>query len=198
MPTGYTARLCKGPQSFAEFTMGCARAFGALVMMRDEDANAPIPEEFKPSDYHEKAIAQAKVELARFTAMKLDRAEKLAIKEYDAAVTRYHESREENRALRDRLGAMARDVRAWTPPTPDHAELKTFMLQQIDTTANFDGRDYGEKPRLSSGADYRLSGIEKALKDIAYHTVEQDKEIQRCRERSSWVQALRNSLKAGV
>lgn len=196
MPTGYTSKLCDGPQTFEDFAMECARAFGALVTMRDDDTNAPIPEEFTPSVYHENAVAFAKLELARFKAMDDRTAERDAIKEYDVAVTKYHEQREENRAIRDRLGAMRRDVREWVPPTPDHAGMKKFMLEQLDTTAEFDGRDWSDsKPRLVSGADYRLAGIEKALKDIAYHTVERQKEVERCRERSAWVRALRESLK---
>lgn len=196
MPTGYTSRLCDGPQTFEDFAMGCARAFGALVEMRDEDTNAPIPDEFTPSAYHENAVAFAKLELARFKALAVCNAERDAIKEYDAAITAWTKRREENRAIRDRLGAMRRDVREWVPPTPDHAGMKKFMLEQLDTTAEFDGRDWPDsKPQLVSGADYRLAGIEKALKDIAYHTVEYQKEVERCRERSAWVRALRESLK---
>jgi len=37
MPTGYTADLNDGKQvTFQEFTMKCARAFGALIEMRDD------------------------------------------------------------------------------------------------------------------------------------------------------------------
>lgn len=199
MPTGYTSRLCDGPQTFEEFAMGCARAFGALVTMRDDDSNAPIPEEFKPSDYHQAEVAKARLNYIEFQGMDDKEAERRAIREYDEAMTAWTKTREDNRALRDRLGAMARDVRAWKPPTPDHAGMKKFMLEQLDTTAEFDGRDWPDsKPHLVSGADYRLAGIEKALRDIAYHTVEYQKEAERCRSRSAWVRALRESLKAGV
>jgi len=42
MPTGYTAKLCEGEQSFGEFALGCARAFGACVMQR-EDSMDDLP-----------------------------------------------------------------------------------------------------------------------------------------------------------
>lgn len=194
MPTGYTSRLCDGPQTFEEFAMDCARAFGACMTLRDSER--PIPEEFKPSDYHEKEVAEAQRKLAFFDALDGYPAERLAIAEYRDAITAYEKTKEDNRALRDRLGAMARDVREWKPPTPDHAGMKKFMLEQLETTAEFDGRDLDSKPRLVSGADYRLAGIEKALKAIAYHTAEHQKEVERCRSRSAWVRALRESLKA--
>ena len=65
MPTGYTAKLMEQGQTFPEFIMSCARAFGALIMMRDDPANAPIPEKFEPSDYHVRALKKAYVEQTR-------------------------------------------------------------------------------------------------------------------------------------
>ena len=50
MPTGYTVALYEGKDvTFEDFVMGCSRAFGALISLRDEP-NAPIPEEFKVSE----------------------------------------------------------------------------------------------------------------------------------------------------
>ncbi len=63
MPTGYTADIAKGI-TFQQYAWSCARAFGALVMMRDEPSDAPIPEAFTPSDYHVKALAEARAKLA--------------------------------------------------------------------------------------------------------------------------------------
>ena len=62
MPTGYTAKIADG-QTFEEFILSCARAFGALVEMRDEPADAPIPEEFKPSAYHTTQIGVARAKM---------------------------------------------------------------------------------------------------------------------------------------
>ena len=47
MPTGYTAPIKDGI-SFNDFMWGCARAFGALIMMRDDPPGTPIPERFEP------------------------------------------------------------------------------------------------------------------------------------------------------
>jgi hypothetical protein len=58
MPTGYTAKLMEEGQSFPEFAMRCARNFGALIMMRDESLDVPIPEQFEPSDYYRKKLSE--------------------------------------------------------------------------------------------------------------------------------------------
>src|SRR5438128_1642271 len=42
MPTGYTAELHDKGQSFEEFVWTCARAFGGLLHMREDDLNAPL------------------------------------------------------------------------------------------------------------------------------------------------------------
>jgi len=69
MPTGYTATLMEKNQTFPEFIMGCARAFGALIMMRDDPNDATIPDKFEPSDYHAKGIIKAREKLAKLKAM---------------------------------------------------------------------------------------------------------------------------------
>ena len=60
MPTGYTATLMEKGQTFQEFIMGCARAFGALIEMRDSPNDAPIPDKFEPSDYHAKRLIESR------------------------------------------------------------------------------------------------------------------------------------------
>ncbi len=69
MPTGYTAILMEKGQTFQEFIMGCARAFGALIEMRDSPNDAPIPDKFEPSDYHAKRIIELREKLAKFKLM---------------------------------------------------------------------------------------------------------------------------------
>lgn len=57
MPTGYTWDI-KDEITFEQFIMNCARAFGALVEMRDEPRDKKIPDELKPSDYHNKELSK--------------------------------------------------------------------------------------------------------------------------------------------
>src|ERR1044071_9143634 len=72
MPTGYTAKLYEGEdQSFEDFALGCARAFGASILMRDDSPNKPISIDAitDNSDYHVRAIRETKAEIARIMAM---------------------------------------------------------------------------------------------------------------------------------
>ena len=56
MPTGYTAAIAKDI-TFNDFVMQCAKAM--LIMMRDEPANAPIPERFEPGSHYVNKITEA-------------------------------------------------------------------------------------------------------------------------------------------
>lgn len=62
MPTGYTANIKNGI-TFEEFALDCARNFGALIIMRDEPKDAPIPEQFEASKHHEEATSKYLEEL---------------------------------------------------------------------------------------------------------------------------------------
>lgn len=50
MPTGYTYPVCEGKiTEFPDFALSCARAFGALISMREEPMDAPLPDEIAAS-----------------------------------------------------------------------------------------------------------------------------------------------------
>jgi hypothetical protein len=193
MPTGYTAKLCEGPQKFDEFAMDCARAFGALVMLRD-DMTAPIPDEFKPSDYSSKALNEAERSVKKFEAMTDATAAVMAQNEFEIELEKWGRDREHARDRARRLEGMEREVMAWTPPTPDHQGLKKFMLEQLATTKDFDTYDGGPKPTLKTPAEFKRAGLQKALENRVYHMRENAKEVERARERTEWVRALRRSL----
>lgn len=195
MPTGYTADLYEGKDiSFEEFVLKCARNFGALITMRDEPWDAEIPDEFKPSDYHQKALDAAKERLAEVKAWDDDTAEARADADWKLAVEKWEEAEEKRKAQRARYQAMLEQVDAWVPPTADHVNLKGFMQQQLEQSIDFDTKPFWTRPEKQTGKAFRQQHLEKAQHDIRYHTEEHAKEVQRAEERSTWVRELRKSL----
>jgi len=183
-------------QTFQEFVMGCARAFGALIEMRDSPTDAPIPDKFEPSDYHTKRLIESREKLAKLKAMTDAEKESFWIAEKDADIKRIEQWLEKDRAQNKRLEDMAAQVKSWNPPTDDHRGLKDFMLQQISISKN--GIDYiqtslaeaTEKPATA----YYVAAVSEAARSIKYHTEENAKEIERVNGRSEWVQQLRASI----
>lgn len=189
MPTGYTTDL---PETFREYALRCARAFGALVDLREEPLDAPIPEAFAPSDHHSKALAKARESLRVAQAWTPAEAEAAAQRAYQGERRRHEKERQRCEALAARYAEMLAQVKAWKPPTPDHQELKTFMREQLEISKS-DCTVYPLDPPLS-GVKFRAEKIRQAQDDIVYHLAEHREEITRATARTAWIAALRNSL----
>jgi hypothetical protein len=196
MPTGYTAKLIEEGQAFPEFVMTCARAFGALVEMRDDPLDAPIPDKFEVPPYHADQLRLAQQQASELANM----SEEQRI-EYGSRIKKEEiESREasiaKNNATNAKIAAMARQVEAWTPPTSEHEDLKAFMLEQL--RASLESNDYLEE-RLDQVKRQSPLGLwhgahSQALRSIVYHAKENEDAYARAAKRTTWVRELRRSL----
>jgi len=198
MPTGYTAPVQSGEiTEFKDFALQCARAFGALVMMRDEPMDAKIPDAFEPSDYHTRRLAEAKAELERLRSLTPEQIEAEAEKAWQTELD-YHNKRVAETALqRKRYEDMLAKVEAWVPPTPDHTGLKEFMASQLRESIEFDCRDR-EPPKRKTSEEWLHAALKSALWNVEYHEKGQREEIERTEGRNRWLRELRESLKAAA
>lgn len=195
MPTGYTSKIYEGKTkvTLQDFTLGCARAFGALVTMRDDAADAKIPTEFKPSPFYRDKIASEKKCLATTLKWTDKDARREATASYKKEVAAYREIRREHRTLASRYKAMLAEVRKWQPPTPGHDGLKKFMISQLEDSLQHDC--YAPTtPVPTPWSVFRDNEILRMQKSIAYYSDEHNKEVDRCRERTIWVRSLLDSF----
>ena len=196
MPTGYTEKLMDKGQSFPEFAMDCARAFGACITLRDEGFDKPIPEVFEPSQWNAKELAKAKAKLENLEAMSGDQRGVFCRAQKQKAIKDARRRLQESRAENTRLDAMLVAVKAWTPPTGKHTELKNFMLEQLGISR--DSTDYPEQDLAEAEAksteQYYADAVAGARRGIEYYKREQTKENERASDRSEWVRQLRESL----
>jgi len=195
MPTGYTLDLHDGKDiTFEEFALKCARAFGALIDMRDEPIDTPTPEKLEPSDYHLKELEKAAKRFEEIKDWDDEKAQEEAERLYQEALKKREESIKKIEQIRKRYEDMLLKVRQWKPPTPDHEGLKKFMIQQLEESIEFDCF-IPEMPQRLSGEELRKQQIEKILSDIEYHGKEYVEEVNRVYERNKWLLLLRKSLK---
>ena len=195
MPTGYTSDIYNGKDvTFEQFTMGCARAFGALFSMRDEPSDAEIPVAFIPSAYYEENLDKAVNRQAKVEGWTEDQATRYARDKHLKAVRLIEKSIIENKAMVERHDAMAEQVHAWTPPTSGHQELKTFMLQQLRISSEYERTWTPSEPVELSGAEYKQQELDNSAQEIGRAKESQQSEVDRCTSRTEWVQALRKSL----
>jgi hypothetical protein len=197
MPTGYTSNIYDGKKvSGKDFLLDCAKAFGACITMRDDPAEAEIPEEFKPSTYYEERTVEAIKELEKYKAMSLEDAEKLLEVEYQQNEKHRLESIEENNKRKQRYQKVLDEVKLWMPPTDEHVHLKEFAIEQLIRSIDFDcDNSYLDNPYVKLSAQEWLNNkIEQFTEEIERSRKHQEEENERAKGRTEWIKQLRNSL----
>lgn len=193
MPTGYTVAFTERDVTFREYALTCARAFGACIMQREESLSEP-PKHREVSEYYQESIDHDMREIARF--LSLSREQQIA--EMDAAAEEDRRYRREARAaalaLEVRLRATLGQVSAWQPPTPAHEKYKEFMIEQINSTLEFDcaPRDYRDPEKVTATSPEEH--LAKLKSNLDYSIRSRDEERERCRAANAWIDALYASL----
>lgn len=204
MPTGYTAPIYEGEKyfTFEKFAMRCARYFGACISMREEplDAEIDLDKHFQPSDYYKDALQTAEKAYQDF----LDNppTEEQLGREYDEITEKnrkeFLEKKADYEQMMGRYRDMLRATKQWIPPTPEHNNLKDFMVQQLEDSLKFDCRL--TTPHIVETREeyikYYMSS-ERFTEEIDYCRSQYEKEVMMCNERKKWIMDLMDSLKGG-
>ena len=191
MPTGYTLEIANG-QTFEDFVLGCARAFGACITLRDEPQNSDIPE-FELNTYHIDRLAEYTKELKEVLELTSEELNTRAQNQFNSELENYYERVDENNSTQDNYTAMINNVEEWGPPTEDHKELKKFMLKQLKDSKELD--DYiPDMPVRKTGEQWLADKVKSISWYIEYHTKENTKEIERVASRNKWVKQLKESI----
>jgi len=192
MPTGYTARVTD-ETTLADFALSCARAFGALIELRDEPMDAPIPDVFEVSQYHRESLARAEAKLRKLETTTPEKADALLRSEYEAALKHYEKSAAENRAQRAMYERLLAKVQVWVAPTESHVGLKDFMIQQLQTTIEHDCYE-PTPPKLQTAKEWLAESLKSARWSVDYHRKGWADDQARAAERTAWIRDLRKSL----
>jgi hypothetical protein len=201
MPTGYTADIAKGI-TFKEYALGCARAFGALIHMRDDNPDTPIPEKLPQDNYHKEALEKALKDLSDFKALSSKDLMNGFLKHKKDTRAYQKKWYTEKKELAKRYANMLTQVKKYVPPTPEHENFKKFMIEQIESSIDFDCGNYADRYKSeiikiknltkAEWYDDTLKGLQWS---IDYHKKELAEESARNTGRQKWVDALRDSLK---
>ena len=160
MPTGYTHDIENG-QTFEDYALRCARAFGACTLQRDESASE-MPKLREESSYYAEKLPEALAELGYLQSLDNKQKEEFGTEERDKAIADIQESLEKKSALESKYRDMLNKVSAWTPPTKDHVGLKEFMTKQIVDSINFD-----------CNTTYYIEELQKLVEDDHFKSVDE-------------------------
>ena len=175
MPTGYTSDVGEKNISFRKYAMNCARAFGALVEMRDSPLGAKIPTKFKPHSYNLEQLEKAKQTLQTAKNMTDTQATAEAERLYDQSLQGYANSLKKTATTTERYVGMRAKAKEWQAPTPDHEGLRDFMISQLEQSIDFDCSIHSEVPKRMTPEEYKDMIIERAQRDIEYHEEQHQK-----------------------
>lgn len=197
MPTGYTSKIEDG-QSFEDFVLGCARAFGACLDQRD-DPMFDKPKLREESDYHRERLLEDSAELGAFHTMNHEQKLANGNELREEAIARAQKYLNDKIVLKSKYESMRDKVRGWNPPTPDHMNLKTFMIEQINSSIDFDcnvkyALDELEKRTKMTAMEYYDEAVSKLEWSVKYHEEEIAKERKRVEESNNWILELYKSL----
>lgn len=196
MPTGYTYPVAEGKIStFRDFALQCARGMGFAVTLRAAPADQPIPEVLPKTDigYHDRKITESLVTLDRLRAMSPADAEREAAAAFDKALGDWERRTEVTRQRVARLQRMLEMAREWCPPSPEHVEFKSFMIEQLEAGIRHDNIRW-PKPVRVGAAGWLATTIKNNERSVAYHSKERDLAQSRDRDRQAYWDGLRASL----
>jgi hypothetical protein len=195
MPTGYTADIHDGKNpTFREFALTCARNFGALVMLRDQPLTGDVPPKFEPSPHYAKQLKAYQEELAQCKLWSDKTWEREAYADFEKDVAYYRERQAESDRLRKDYTDMLRQVKAWTPPTPDHQGMKDFMIEQLESSIEHDCYNYEGKAVLRTPQEYKALVLNALEKNVVRYMQYVAEEEERTAGRNDWVERLVASL----
>ena len=196
MPTGYTAPIIENEDyTFERYVWDCARAFGALMYMRDDKHDVKI---YKPasSDYYKLDLEKANADLELFTGMSEEELKEYIAKSRKDDELRYLKAVKKWEVENLRLTTMRERVERWDPPTADHVDLKRFMLEQIQQTiALKPRRDCYISNRIDDPEEFRRDRIEFCERRILAREASIDDDIRHASDRWKWIGDLDASVR---
>jgi hypothetical protein len=198
MPTGYTSEIgTKDNLTFKEFTLKCARAFGACIHQRD-DASDILPQKQKVDNYH---ISQLNAAIKKLKTFKKTSKKVLRQKMERDFLKRNKElliSIEKTHALQNKYKLMLKKVNNWIPPSTEHDGLKKFMIEQIAESIKWDCSTSYQEEGLSrekeSFEEHYVAELKSLEDDIKYHEKKYNEDVERTNKANRWIEELYNSL----
>jgi len=200
MPTGYTAIIeDKEDVTFKDYILGCARAFGACIDMRDEPQEKRIPKKFKVDSYHTKELTDSDNKLKELNDLSGEQLNERAEKEYKRELASLKRDQKRDLAMEDRYAKILEEVKAWIPPSKEHVGLKDFMIDQIIECTQYNHLEFYEEEFKSlkkvSGEAWYIKQVKNIEEHIKYHQKGLKGEIKKLESRNKWLEQLWGSLK---
>jgi hypothetical protein len=86
---------------------------------------------------------------------------------------------------------MLKKLKSWKPPTPDLAELKDFMRDELETALAHEAMDRDPpKPSRAAARKHLAEALEQAERDVAYYQRKVEEEESRVARENEHLRTL--------
>jgi hypothetical protein len=191
MALGHSAKVRSGEiTELRDFALLSLRAWRSSEGEVEIDYDIAAAEE-QPNPYYGRKLAEAQSRLATLKAMKAEEAALHSRDAHEKAHGAWSEWTRERKARRARTQGMLRKLKSWKPPTPDLAELKHFMREELETALAHEALESDPpKPSRAAARKHVAQALEQAERDVAYYAGKVKEEESRVARENEHLRAL--------
>jgi hypothetical protein len=191
MALGHTAKVRSGEiTELRDYALLSLRAWRSSEGEVAIDYDIVAAEE-QPNPYYSRKLEEAQRRLATLQAMKADEAHLHSRDAHEKAHSAWSEWTRERKARRARTQGMLKKLKSWKPPSPDLAELKDFMREELQTALAHETLDSDPpKPSRAPARKHLAQALEQAECDVAYYARKVEEEKQRVARDNAHLRAL--------
>lgn len=199
MPSGYTEGILSGTiNDLNDFIWMCARGFGAFITQKDNIDEPPILKE-KPNPYYKNKIKQLLNEQQKYNEYTDDDWQNEYLKYIEDQLKDIDDNIKEKIESKEKYENILNQVKEWIPPNENFHKLKSFMINQIEESIDFDCNTSFWQERKNKISNLKLEQYKRnVLNDINESLILNkeyyDEEVQRVKERNQWKQQLIESI----
>lgn len=199
MPSGYTVGIQNGTiNNLNDFIWTCARGFGAFITQKDNIDEPPVLKE-KPYPYYKNQVKKLLKKQQKYNEYTDDDWQKEYFKYIEDQLKDIDNNIKEKIESKEKYENILNQVKEWIPPNENFHELKSFMINQIEESIDFDCNTSFWQERKNKISNLKLEQYKRnILDDINKSLISSkeyyDEEVQRVKERNQWKQQLIESI----
>jgi hypothetical protein len=191
MASGHTAKVRSGEiTNLRDFALLSWRAWRSSDGEVEVDYDIVAAEE-APNPYYSRKLDEAQSRLAALKAIKAEEAALHSRETHARAHDAWSDWTRERKARRQRTQGMLKKLKSWKPPTPDLAELKHFMREELEAALAHEALEADPpQPSRAAARKHLAEALEQAERDVAYYARKVDEEHVRVAEENARLRAL--------
>src|SRR5437660_7685138 len=191
MALGHSAKVRSGEiTELRDFALLSLRAWRSAEGEVEIDYDLVAAEE-QPNPYYARKLEEAQSRLGALKQMKAEEAALHSRQTHGKAHDAWSEWTRERKARRQRTQGMLKKLKAWKPPTPDLAELKHFMREELESALAHEALETDPpKPSRAAARKHFTEALEQAERDVAHYARKVEEEEQRVARDNAHLRAL--------